>query len=726
MTEANCMDSVIKRVDAATYSERPGQKRVVVDLNRKTAVGTAWFRSESSLKYFLVSTDVAARCQTSEVYARADGQGQSVGIKVTYTASCPEGNEELVAESLCDDPSPNAVLAGMIRGWAQDHLSQQPSALFDNYLAAKAQLEQRLSERALKETGLALVAEASLCGWEEVATRLYLGPVKVSVTLSNYGEPRQVSILAELITGPEDMIKAIAHRADDARLGEITKQAALLYFADYVGLQEFYGSPDVVEMGLKSHLDAALKTVGRRVQEVHVEYDRDVPTAPFETQEEIEYRVLGYPEPIIIKDSVQLAVQDYAAYLSGNSPDFGPWLTENLTRVAQQALYGKTYEDILLGLETAAQEIKTRLSFKAGAIGCVIQQQLTITTRSIEVWLRGITLVTDETFETGLEGFRVRLRITAATILRQIQDLRHYVARGLDVPSLMEQRLLEEVKQTLLTIHPARLYARQPSHEPGGEEPVKALLCRKIRETLAQEFNAEVLSVSVEPADTELVKWVNDLRREAISFEVEVISHNPHSKGPFTFFGDCQVEDISSKGWERAWSAGLDIARLKEQFVNALKSGLETRTDVELAYTAGDGAEKLKGEIARLVIDYVLREFGLMVKVRNVRRKATEIEKEMRATELSNERLRIKTLGKLEGDMILLIASGAKNEEIAKVQKAITALKSYGAISLSPSDNQESRPQTTEPDGRAGTPTSVNSHDNHGSEHYAAEHMVGN
>lgn len=632
----------------------------------------------------------------------------------------------MVAEALCEDPSPSAVLASKMRGWAQDHLGGQTSALFDDFLAAKAQLEYRLAERALAETGLNVIAEVSLCGREEVATRIYLGPVEVSVRLKDYDEPRQVSLLAELITGPEDIINAIAYRADAARLEELAEQIAHLYFADHVSLQEFYGSPEIIDAGLKSHLDAALKTVGRRVHALHVEYDREIPTAPFETHEEIEHRVSGYLEPIIVRDAVQLAVRDYAAYLSANSPDFGAWLTENLTRAVQQTLYGKSYEDILLDLETAAHEIKSRLSLKAAAIGCVMQQQLTITTRSIEVWVRGINIVADETFETGLEGFRVRLRIAAAAMLRQIQDVRYYVARGMDIRERMENRLLEEIKQTLLTIHPARLYARQRAHESGGEEPVKVMLCRKVRETLTREFNAEVHSVSVEPADTELVKWVNDLRREAIAFEVEVLSHSPHSKGPFMFHGDCQVEDISNKGWERAWSAGLDLSKLKEQFVNALKSGLETHTDVELAYTASDGAEKLKSEIADLVADYALGEFGLKVKVRNVRREPTEIEKKTRGTELSNERLRIETLGKLEQDMIRLIASGAKDEEIAKIQKAIAHLKSYGAGNAFPPTDPSQQPPPAARDGHAGASAPIDGQEVHGNEERAAEHTISN
>jgi hypothetical protein len=285
------------------------------------------------------------------------------------------------------------------------------------------------------------------------------------------------------------------------------------------------------------------------------------------------------------------------------------------------------------------------------------------------------------------------------------------MARSLDVPRLMEKRVLDEVRQTLLTIHPERLYARPALPGSSGDEPVKVLLVRKIREALVRDFNAEVISVSVEMADAELIKSLNDLRRETISFEAEVSSHSPHSKGPFIFYGDCQVEDISHKGWEKVWSVGFDINKIKGQLVNTLKSGMETRADVDLAYLSGEAAEKVKGEIKTLVTDYALREFGLLVKVCNIRRKPTEVEKKAREAELANELLRIEMVRKLEQDMIQLIANGGREEEIAQVQKRIAILQAYRSIKAAPPGDEDSPARPAEPDVRAAVSTLAGDHD---------------
>ncbi|HWW77686.1 MAG TPA: hypothetical protein VNZ44_19940, partial [Pyrinomonadaceae bacterium] len=101
--------------------------------------------------------------------------------------------------------------------------------------------------------------------------------------------------------------------------------------------------------------------------------------------------------------------------------------------------------------------------------------------------------------------------------------------------------------------------------------------------------------------------------------------------------------------------------------------------DADMAYLDGDAAERVKAEIRGIVEEYALREFGLRLKVLNVRREATDVEKSARATELANERLRIEAAGKLEQHLIQLMANGGGDEEIAQARKRLATLKAYGA-----------------------------------------------
>lgn len=726
MSQASCLDPVIYRVDAATRAERPGEKRVAIDINTRSAVHRDWFRFASSLKFFLVSTSGVARCQTSVIYVSDSSQERAIGLRVEFEARCAEGREERVAEALCDDPNPSAVLTGKIKEWTHEYIGQQPAAFLNEFFRTKVELASRLSARALAETGLNMNAEIFLCGEEDIVHHIQLGPVEFPVNLKDYSEPLHVRLQTELITSQENIISAIAYRADGVGIENLTQESTLQYFAENVSLHEFYDQPAAVEAGLKEYLDEALKIIGRSVQTLSIEYDRQIPSEPYEKQEEVEFRVPGHPEPIIVRNAVEIIVQDYVAYLSSNSPDLGAWLAESLNQVVQQSLFGKTYEDILLELNLATRDIKNKMSFKAAGIGCGIQQQLSITNPSVEAWLKGFSIVAADAFETALEGFSVRLRVSIAAMLNQLQDVKHYAASGLDIPELMKKRVLDEVRQTLLTVHPERLYARPVLPESAGEEPVKALLGRKIRETLVRDFKAEVISVTVEMTDTEFIKWLNDLRGETVSFEAEVSSHSPHSKGPFVFYGDCQIEDICHKGWEKVWSADFDINKIKGQLINALKSGMETRADVDLAYLHDEAAEKIRDEIARLVTDYALREFGLLVKVRNVRRKPTEVEKKVREAGLANELLRIDMLRKLEQDMIQLIANGGREEQISQVQKRIAILRAYRPSNVAPPNEPDMQARPIEPNGRAAVSTSSEDREVSGNEPRQAGNLVGN
>jgi hypothetical protein len=725
MSQASCLDPVIYRVDAATQAERPGEKRVVVNINNRSAVSAGWFRPASSLKYFLVSTRGGARCQTSVIYVSDSANERAIGLRVQFEVRCAEGREERVAEALCDDPNPGAVLMDKVREWVREYISQQPTAFINRFFEAKVELESHLSARALAETSLDMNAEIFLCGEEEVVRYVQLGPLMFSVKLRDYDEPLNVSLRAELITDQENMINAVAYRADSTRLDELVQEHTRQYFAEKVNLHQFYGEPESVEAGLKEYLDEVLKVLGRRVQTLHIEYDRDVPLEPYEVEEEVEYRAAGHAEPIIIRNAMRMSVRDYAAYLNSNSPEPGAWLKENFKQVVQQTLSDKAYVDILLELDLAARDIRNKVSFRAAGIGCAIEQHLVITNHLVETWLNGFNIRAEEAFETGLEGFCVRLKVEAVAMLTQLQVIKQYVSRGLDISKLMEKRMLDEVRQTTLTIHPERLYGRTVLAEPDGEESWKALLGRRIREVLVRDFDAEVISVSVELIDAEFIKWLRDLRRETISFEAEVSSHSPHNTGPFIFYGDCQVEDIFHEGWEKVWSMGFDINQLKGRLINALKSGMETRADADLAYLNSETAEKIKGEIERFVTNHARHELGLIVKVCNVRRKPTELEKKMREAKLANELLRIEMLHKLEQRMIQLIANGGREEEISQVQKSISTLQAYSPNNVAQMSNLDRQTLPTEPNGRARASALENS-DVHDNQESRTGHVTGN
>jgi hypothetical protein len=679
MSQASCLDPVIRTVDAVTQAERAGEKRIIVNANTRTAVSAGRVRQASAPKYFLVSTAGVARCQTLVIYFGDTDGGRASGLRVECEARCADGREERVAEALCDDQSPGVVLVGKIRGWVREYVGRQPEAFIGRFFEAKRELEDRLAVRALAETGLDVNVEVSLCSEEEVARHARLGPVRLTVGLRDFAGPLDVTLRAELVAEPGEQGNADAHRAGGPRLEELVQQSARQYFKEQVGVQRFYAQPAAVAADLKEHLNGALRHLGRSVQTLDLDYENDIlgldaqggmPAGSYEAREEVEHHVAGHASPFIVSSAMQLSVTDHAAYLAGGAPQLSAWLKENFEQVVRQTL-------CLLELEPIARDIGNRMRVSAAGIGCAIRQQPLITNGSLENWRDGCNIVVAETFETGLAGFRVGLRFEAVAVLTQLQGVRKYLARGLDLNRLLEQRVLEEIRQTMRTLHPERLHARGVAAGTCAEESWKTLLGRKVREALAQDFDAEIISTSVELTDTEFDRWLKDLRRAPFSFQAEIASHGPHSAGPFTFNGDCQIEDVAPDGWDKVWPAGLDVDRLRRQLSNALKAGMETRTDLDPACLNGAAAAQVRSEVARLVTDYAREELRLVVKVSNVRRLPTDVENKIRAAELANELLRVDLLHKLEERLIQLIANGGGDGEIAQVQKSLTLLRAY-------------------------------------------------
>jgi len=415
-------------------------------------------------------------------------------------------------------------------------------------------------------------------------------------------------------------------------------------------------------MSEASSLDQVIRTVDTVTQaEVSVSSEEE---RPYEAREDVEYHVAGHAAPFIVSSAMQLSVADRATYLAGGSPPLGTWLKENFEQVVRQTL-------TLLELEPVTRDIMNRMTVRAASIGCDIQQKPFIANGSIE---NCCNLSAAAICETSLAGFRAGLRFEAVVVLTQLQGVRKYLERGLDLKNLMEQRALDEMRQTLLTLHPTHLYAR---NVPTGEESWQMLLRRKVREMLVRDFGAEIISAFVELTDTEFDRWLKELRREPINFEAEIASHDPNRAGAFIFHGDCQIEDIAPEGWDKVSSAGWNVDRLKRQLSNALKAGMETRADLDLASMDGATAERVRDEIARLVTDYAKDELGLAVKVSNVRRQPTDVEKKVRAAELAKELRRLDLLYKLEERLIQLIANGGDDKEIASVQKSIMLLRAH-------------------------------------------------
>jgi hypothetical protein len=666
---------VIREVNSDMQPTETWHKRVVFDVESKR-VASAWAPLSGAVKYFLVSTNAVANCVVPVIYVVDNGdQGKAIGLKVALTVRCREGNEESVVEALGVDANPTAVFVNKIREWSREYLGWQTTAFFESFSSTKLQLSSHVADRALSEIGLDLVVEVSLYGDESAVGSTSLGPWDLQVEPRDYQGLFNVRMAAQLT--PDNLVDAVAYRGERVSLSDLVRQCTHRYFSESVSVAQLFRELDNVAAGLKLYLNDCLKPVGQRVQTLRLETAETIRPQDSEVQQRVEYKGLGHPEPIFITDVAKLTVQDYGTYAGSNTPDLDQWLAQTLDEVTQETLNEKTYQNILVELSPITRDIRNKISFKAAAIGCGIQQQLTITSPTLEQWSKDFEIVTEETFATRYERFQIGLRITVIAVLRRPDEAIAYLARGLDLSELFKRKISDEARRVLLNVHPIRLCERITASAPSGEDSVRVVLDRGIRERLLHDFNAEPISILIETLDSGFTKSLNNFWNENIIFDAELFSQSPRQSGSTVYSFDCQIEEITNRGWEIAAAAGFDFLKFKTQLVNTLKSELENHDSADAGVANSETAVRIKTEITELVAAYALREFGVGLRVRSVRRKMTEAEKKLREAAVANELARIELVRKLEYDLLQLIAVGGRAEEIVAGRRCIAELKAY-------------------------------------------------
>ena len=680
MSQTNCLYELIHEVDAATPLTAPGDKRVGFHVGLQRIFTSRLFRpADNMVKYFLVSTTAVANCVVSVIHVVDNGErGRAVGLKVELEVRCPAGNEERVVEAFAGDPNPSAVLAAKIREWSREYLSQQPN-FFASFAVGLLDLETHLTAKARAEIGLDVLVEISLYHDPTETYTTSVGPLDLQVELRDHTGLFRVRLIAELAA--DNLIDAVAHRGERENFSDEVRQGAQRYFAETVSVAQLFRERDHVAAGLKEYLNERLRAVGQRVQTLRLETDETVHQQVIEVSQRVEYKGLAQPEPIIVTDVARISVQDYGIYLGSNTPDLSQWLAHTLNEVTQETLNGKSYPNILVELRAISRDITNQISSRAGAIGCGIQQHVTITSPTLDRWSKEIEIATEEAFATLFERFQVRLKIVVSVALIYPEKAIAYLERGMDLPDLLKRRISDEVRRVLLGVHPIRLCERIISSEEPSEEPVKVVLDRSVRERLVRDFDVEPISVSIEIMDTGFSKSLNNFWNENIVFDAELFSQNTREGSPVVYSFDCQIDEMTSEGWKRTAVAGFDFPRFKTQLINALKGELENYDPAEVGGgVTRESAVRVKEGITALVTHYALAEFGLELRIRSVRRKITEAERKFRESAAANELERIELVRKLESDVLKLIAAGTKAEELARWRARIAELKAYSVF----------------------------------------------
>ena len=705
MAQTYVLDRVVKIVN--DDFGKPNSEQVLVFINPETgkAVRTVDINGDHRLekegllarrrprRQILVSNN---RDRRNEVRGQIRGiqlrdfQGNLyLNILVTYLVSCDPGNEIKVAENLSVGAHPGAALQDLIVRWVKDYEKQNQSAVLTSFYSHQGQLEANLARRADEEISLNLQVTISLEAEEEALKTIEIAPTNISVRVRDFPEKQNVRLKAELGVDESRKIFAVLYRNHIVDFESLVKEQIADFFASNVSLHGFQTQLQTASFRqpLLDAIDAKLRAYGRKLDFLSLAGSGIRQPPEFkEFEHDVRYKIQG-KEEVIIKNAVQMMLQDSALFNMANVADLKSWVIENLTETVQQVLFDKQYIDLLIGFDSSKEEIRAEFTQRALTIGYSIKQLVTGPDLEPYQWLKNFTLKIEESFDVKNSRRPVKLSIVITLRINNLRDVENYLNHQQHVPDEMQAAVIAEAKAFLHTIDPERFYLRFSYTDQEGEESVESTLDKKIRKRLNKDFKADIVSVTIAMGETEITRLHDELRRTPGDFRLDIKSFASGEPYQVVYTGSFRVEGVHYEHWDRFQSSNPTIDAIRSTLERHLISELKVLRREVLGYRTRAQQKEVVGVIQHLGRQQILAEFGLAIAISMVSREITGDEaikqKETRriyelAQVHSQRRIAevMGTISTLKTKRLELITGDADADEIKEVEVKITTLES--------------------------------------------------
>lgn len=689
MAQTTPLDIVIKRVEAGE-STPPGRKRIVIDCKTgKSIAEPKWF---GDYRYFHVSSANAqssgyqlavAEC-VSPTFSVKDELQRIVGIRLSYQAECMAGDEERLAESLYQEMHPSVGLEKKVEAWVHEFIGRPRSEFLENYYEKTDELVKHVLRRA-KGEGLTLSEVAIWIENEREAVK----PLPVSfdsllIGFNDSTEELPLRLSGKLFVSDRGKINAIGYYHRRGELLEQVEEEVKAYFVSQVSHEEYSSQLDDLGEKLRVHLNQRLKGWGRQFPFISLKTDDSGGYSFYPAEKEIEVKIDGYP--VTIESKVHLLRKDIAKYKAKGSPDLDKWVEDQLGAAIEFETLKIKYVDLLLKLPAIEEKIKNRVSQEAAKIGYVIELLMTFPQLRQAQWLGEINIsdIKEEIFETRISGVDVRLTIPVKAKLRDFTKVIDQIHS--DVPALMKDAIVEEVKSFIDTLHPERFYMRFDHPDLEGdrsEQSVAKEIAELISNLLDNRFNAEVISVIPKMGKTDLLEKLRRLKRKPGSFVVEL---KPRGDETVPYVGGFSVDSVTD--WYAFEHQDIELDQIEEHIITSLKlsPSLSSKSIRELAPSDQQSQESLNQEIKRIAGKAVSDRYGLLVKLDLLNRDdiGTERDEEEIKALLRKKRLEVikKSIEKLADAEILTqsklvdaIMTEDDPEEVSRMRRSLTLVR---------------------------------------------------
>lgn len=649
MSQVSPLDRVIRRVDSDYIPHAAAERIVIIDARRRSVVPKKPLISFSDLRYYLLLTsgDVSNVAKGEINGIQLQDLSYSLPVSIAYDVRCRPGNEIRAAMALFDEAAaPAEVLERCLIRWVNELGQSGVPEFVRKYVDEPATLVSTLTAKAMNEAGLDLNILLSIDHAAALEPIVVTRDRQRTIVSDYHDEEQDLSFRILLDVDDSRKANAILQHHRNPELQNLVTREVRQFMRTAVTLQEFCTelSSATLRARLTQHLDHFLAPFGRKMGAVKLQ-GSVVPSIEFFAQKSVDVKcdLPPYPQPVVISNDVQMILKNVALYKAVRGLVLDDWLKEQLTRIIRERLFGAKYIEVLIDFGPFEADIKQRLKDEAAKIGYEIKQLITVPDLEPIHLKEPFTIDTAGSFDLRLPDFQVSLQVIVNTRIPNLESVKNELNRLQHVPDLMADAIVAAVRQTLHSIYPERFYMRFGYTEVAGEAAVEEELAGKITERLREKFGAEVIEVILKVGDNEIITRLRDLQKAINPFAVHVAPLNESET--ITFRGNFQVDMVDTEGWSRFQQLPVGVDVIREKLEEHLLAKLHALSGQAIQFRDPAHQKKIVMTLTELAERYVCSEFGLRVRISNIRRDRTEQEERANQTRLIEGRARIVARG---------------------------------------------------------------------------------
>jgi hypothetical protein len=640
---------VIRKVDGNTKVNAGVTEKIIV-LDKQTGdIVPAWKRliGGNFLYYFVANNKDASNFVESKgliCKIKDFVNDREVAISVNFRASCSVGNEEKVAKSLLGNNHPGEQLAEKIQTIIDKFSREKATDFIESYSVNQLRdLQNRVEKQVIEEIGLNFELRLALAYEEQIKT-FSTGTIEFPVYVSDCNEKLNLQMEIELVVDEQNKVKALANLGHEILLVNLIEQEIKKYLLVNTTLHKFcFHLKDTLRNDIVNYLNtnSLLSQKGRKVSVLSLSSNTipELPDEIVEIQYDVECKYEGYPEPkpILVRNTVQMFLEDIGKYKLAEVNDLTTWVKGKLEKIVKPSLIYKEYIDILLDFEPIALQIKQDMEKEVKIIGYNVKQIVSRPNLKLLEIIKSFYLeIEEEIFATKDANVKVKLNIVVSGKIEEPRKIKDYLNLDNDIEGLMKRTISHAVRDVLNTIEPERYYLRfgfPAGDEKTGkaiEKSVEQELTDKIKEGLEKDFYAKLSTVISKPLNTEITEKYQELYRQIGKFEFEVPSLKS-DEPPVQFQGDFQIDGVEKDSWYIFQSRLPSINDIRQSIATSLKAKLNTFDDEILQYRDTENLLILENFINEwinrpLSRGSIANQFGLKISIGNLSRARTTIE----------------------------------------------------------------------------------------------------